>query len=67
MSTPLTDAHNFYLLKIRLNLFEIFRRWVARIFTVWRTHSRTFIIVSHTLAHHTLISDNRTRTRTFAY
>ena len=23
MSTPLTDAHNFYLLKIRLNLFEI--------------------------------------------
>ena len=26
------------------------RRWVARTFTVWRTHSRTFIIVSHAIA-----------------
>ena len=38
----------------------ISRRWVARIFTVWRTHFRTFIIVSHALAHRTSIFDNRT-------
>ena len=53
-----------------LNVFifhsEIHRRWVARIFTVWRTHFRTFIIVSHALAHRTSIFDNRTRTRTFS-
>ena len=44
-----------------------FRRWVARNFTVCRTHTRTSIIVSHALAHRTSIFDNRTRTRTFSY
>ena len=51
--------------------FEIFpqtciftRRWVARKFTVWRTHTRTLIIVSHALAHRTSFFDDRTRTRT---
>ena len=46
---------------------RIRRRWVARIFTVWRTHFRTFTIVSHVLAHRTSVFDNRTRTRTFFY
>ena len=41
------------------------RCWVAREFTVWRTHTRTSIIFSHALAHRTSSFDNRTRTRTF--
>ena len=42
----------------------VIRRWVARNFTVWRTHTRTSIIVSHALSHRTSIFDDRTRTRT---
>ena len=41
------------------------RRWVARKFTVRRTHTRTSKIVSHALAHRTSIFYDRTRTRTF--
>ena len=31
---------------------------------MWRTHTRTLIIVSHALAHRTSFFDDRTRTRT---
>ena len=41
---------------------DLTRRWVAKNFTVWRTHTRTLIIVSHALAHRTSFFDNRTRT-----
>jgi hypothetical protein len=45
------------------------RRWVARNFTVWRTHTRTLIIFSHALSHRTsfFCDRTRTRTRTFSY
>ena len=42
----------------------ITRCWVARNFTVWRTHTRTSIIDPHALPHRTLIFGDRTRTRT---
>ena len=41
------------------------RCWVARDFTVCRTHTRTSIIFPHALAHPTSIFDDRTSTRTF--
>ena len=40
------------------------RRWVARNFAVWHTHTRTSIIDPHALPHRTMIFDDRTRTRT---
>ena len=40
------------------------RCWVARNFTVRRTHTRTSIIVPHAHPHRTSIFDDRTRTRT---
>ena len=40
------------------------RRWVARYFAVWRTHTRTSMIDPHARPHRTSIFDNRTRTRT---
>ena len=43
---------------------ENIRRWVARDFAVWRTHTRTSIIDPHALPHRTSIFDDRTRTRT---
>ena len=43
------------------------RCWVATIFTVWRMHSRTFIIVLHLLVHRISIFDDGTRTGTFPY
>ena len=45
-----------------LKTFFIIRCWVARNFTVWRMHTRTLIIVSHALAHHTSIFDDCTHT-----
>ena len=44
----------------------IVRRWVARYFAVWRTHTRTSMIDPHALPHRTLIFDDRTRTHTFS-
>ena len=43
---------------------ENIRRWVARDFAVWRTHTHTSIIDPHALLHRTSIFDDRTRTRT---
>jgi hypothetical protein len=42
-------------------------RWVVRNFSVWRTHTRTLIIISHALAHAPRFFDDRTRTCTFFY
>ena len=48
---------------------DMIRRWVARNFTVWRTHTRTLTFFSHALSHRTSSFGDRThtRTRTFSY
>ena len=55
-----------YTVQLHKMLLKI-RRWVARNFTVWRTHTRTLIIFSHSLAHRTSFFDDRTHTRTCTF
>ena len=53
-------------MKIVLKICVDIRRWVARKFTVRRTHTRTLIIATHAHPHRTSYFDDRTRTRTFS-
>ena len=57
------------IIELTLNYFDFtgIRCWVARNFTVCRTHTRTLMIISHALPHRTSIFDDRTRTRTFLH